>query len=89
VEGCWTKLRIDGVPESSKGNRILTLVWGIPGGKTAWTVVWLAPRALRQPKAIYRFHMDKYGENVYSRQFSLERLRSHEDGNVPAKERHK
>jgi len=83
--GCWGPLVLRNILEDERGTRILSLAWGLPEGKTAWTMIWLAPRSELDAKDSFRFRLESAGKIVTSRPFMLGTLDQHEDAHVPMK----
>lgn len=89
LNGCWGPLLVNKIPETNEGVRLISLAWGLPGEKTAWTMIWIPPKAdgpekdsLRSADSL-RFRIESRGKTYYSRHFTLAALGGQEDGYVP------
>jgi neutral ceramidase len=81
--GCWNGLFVNKTLEDNRGTRLISLAWGLPEEKTAWTFIWLAPRPEVGGSQFLRFRIANAGNIFYSSPFTLDELAKHEDGNVP------
>jgi neutral ceramidase len=82
-DGCWGPLLVNAIPEDNQGTRLISLAWGLPEEKTAWTMIWLAPATAVVGTDSLRFSIETHGKTFHSRHFTLEDLAKHEDGYVP------